>query len=98
MRGVVHNVVQDLDVVSSLCANATAGFVVDCVVLDGDVIGQRDAVGWISNSYAVPIEAGVPSAVPCHCLRQGVVGRIAFNGEALNDDVGCDNIDSVPTA
>ena len=40
VRVVVHDVVQDLYVVSSLCINATAGFVVDRVVLDRDVVGH----------------------------------------------------------
>src|SRR5271155_3116114 len=97
MGVVVHNVVQDLNVVSSLHINTAAGFVVDRIVLDRDVIGEGDAVGGI-DTYAVPIEARVAAAVPCHCLRQGVIGRIAYDGKAINNDVGRPDVDGVPTA
>ena len=42
VRVVVHNVVQDLQVVSVPRPDAPAGFVVDRVVLDRDVVGYFD--------------------------------------------------------
>jgi hypothetical protein len=41
VRVVVHNVVQDLHVVSAIRRDAPAKFVVDRVVLDCDVVGHR---------------------------------------------------------
>ena len=96
VRVVVHNVVQDLYVVSSLCINAAAGLGVDRIVLDRDVVGQWDTAGRIDN-YAVPVEARVSGAVPSQRRLQGEISRTANYGETLNDDVGRLYVDGVPT-
>ena len=63
IRVVVHDVVQDVYVVGSLCINAAAGLRVDRIVLDRNVVGQWDTAGRI-DTYAVPVEARVSGAVP----------------------------------
>ena len=66
VRVVVHNVVQDLQVVSVPRPDAPAGFVVDRVVLDRDVVGNYAIDPGVLTFMPSPSRFGFPVLYPAN--------------------------------
>ena len=92
---VVNDVVEDLNIVGSPGVDSAAAFVIDCVVLDRDMVGQRNR-GGRRDRYAVSVKLRASAAVSGRRGRQVIARGVADDGEALDVNVGSFDVDAAP--